>query len=77
MPSSLFTVAQIILRLSRFTAEQRSLAWSPQAALSKYRGRRLSQGWKLRPDFNHGTARARWTQARHRFIREQKRRQIL
>ena len=24
-------------------------------------------------DFNHETARARWTQARHRFIREQKR----
>jgi hypothetical protein len=75
--SSLFTVAQIILRLSRFTAEQRSLAWSPQPPFQSTGAGDCRRGGNCGLDFNHETARARWTQARHRFIREQKRRQIL
>jgi hypothetical protein len=75
--SSLFTVDQIILQLSRFTAEQRSLAWSPQPPFQSNGAGDCRRGGNCGLDFNHGTPRARWTQARHRFIREQKRRRIL
>jgi hypothetical protein len=76
------TVDQIIWQLSRFTAEQRSLAWSPQPPFQSTGAGDCRQGGNCGLDFNFGTARARWTQARHRFIREQrlqeqKRRQIL
>ena len=72
---SLLTVDQIIQQLSRFTAEQRSLAWSPQPPFQTTGAGDCRWGGNCGLDFNHGTARARWTQARHRFIREQKRRE--
>jgi hypothetical protein len=69
---SFLTVDQIIQQLSRFTAEQRSLAWSPQPPFQSAGAGDCRRGGNCGLDFNHGTARARWTQARHRFIREQK-----
>ena len=67
------TVDQIIRQLSDFTAEQRSLAWSPQPPFQSTGAGDCRWGGNCGLDFNLGTARARWTQARHRFIREQKR----
>jgi hypothetical protein len=66
------TVDQIIRQLLLFTAEQRSLAWSPQPPFQSAGAGDCRRGGNCGLDFNHGTARARWTQARHRFIREQK-----
>jgi hypothetical protein len=67
------TVDQIIRRLSTFTAEQRSLAWSPQPPFQSTGAGDCRMGGNCGLDFNHETARARWTQARHRWISEQKR----
>jgi hypothetical protein len=69
---SLFTVAQIIRQLSHFTVEQRSLAWSPQPPFQSTGAGDCRMGGNCGLDFNHGTARARWTQARHRYLREQR-----
>jgi hypothetical protein len=69
---SLLTVDQIIQQLSRFTAEQRSLAWSPQPPFESTGAGDCRMGGNCGLDFNHSTARARWTQARHRFMREQR-----
>jgi hypothetical protein len=74
---SLFTVDQIIRQLSLFTAEQCSLAWSPQPPFQSTGAGDCRLGGNCGLDFNRGTARARWIQARHRFIREQKRLQVL
>jgi hypothetical protein len=74
---SLFTVDQIILQLSFFTDEQRSLAWSPRPPFQSNGAGDCRSGGNCGLDFNYGTPRARWTQARHRFLREQKKRRIL
>jgi hypothetical protein len=70
-----FTVDQIIRQLSRFTAEQRSLAWSPQPPFQSTGAGDCRRGGNCGLDFNHETPRARWIQARYRFIREQKNRE--
>ena len=68
------TVDQIIRRLSRFTPEQRSLAWSPRPPFQSNGAGDCRPGGNCGLDFNFGTPRARWTQARYRWLREQKRR---
>ena len=70
---SLFTVEEIILHQSRFTAEQRSLAWSPEPPFQSTGAGDCRLGGNCGLDFNRETARARWRQARHRWNLEQKR----
>ena len=72
-----FTVDQIILQLSRFTTDQRSLAWSPQPPFESSGAGDCRVGGNCALDFNQGTPRARWTRARHRWNLEQKRLQAL
>ena len=67
-----FTVDQIIRQLSPFTAEQRSLAWSPEPPFESAGAHDCRIGGNCGLDFNRGTARARWIQARHRWNREQR-----
>ncbi len=63
----LFTDDQIIQQLSRFTAEQRSLAWSPQPPFESTGAGDCRVGGNCGLDFNRETARARWRQARYRW----------
>ena len=68
----LLTVDQIIERLSRFTPEQRSLAWSPEPPFESQGGADCRLGGSAGLDFNLGTRRARWVQARYRYLKEEK-----
>jgi len=69
----LHTVDEIILRLSHFTVEQRSLAWSPEPPFQSAGAFDCRVGGNCGLDFNRETARARWILARHRWNREQRR----
>jgi hypothetical protein len=68
----LLTVDEIIQLLSHFTPEQRSLAWSPQPPFESMGASDCRIGGNCGLDFNHETARARWTQARYRHQRQRK-----
>jgi hypothetical protein len=72
METNHVTVDEIIEHLARFTDEQRSLAWSPQPPFESDGGHDCRMGGSCGLDFNRGTARARWLQARFRWLREQK-----
>jgi hypothetical protein len=63
----LLTVDQIIERLSRFTPEQHSLAWSPQPPFESLGAADCRRGGNCGLDFNYQTRRARWIQARSRY----------
>ena len=67
----LLTVDEIILQLSDFTAEQRSLAWSPEPPYFPSGAGNCRPGGNCGLGFNHETPRARWVQARYRWNREQ------
>jgi hypothetical protein len=69
----ILTVDEIIHLLAHFTPEQRSLVWSPQPPLQSMGACDCRVGGNCGLDFNRETARARWTQARHRYQQEQKR----
>jgi hypothetical protein len=69
----LLTVDEIIQLLACFTPEQRSLAWSPQPPFESMAASDCRIGGNCGLDFNHQTARARWTLARYRYRQEQKR----
>jgi hypothetical protein len=69
----LLTVNQIIQQLAHFTAEQRSLAWSPQPPFQSTGAHDCRVGGNCGLDFNRETPRARWRQARYRWNREQRR----
>ena len=64
---------EIIVQLAHFTAEQRSLAWSPEPPFESTGAGDCRVGGNCGLDFNRETLRARWVQARHRWNREQKR----
>jgi hypothetical protein len=68
----LLTVDEIILELSFFTPEQRSLAWSPEPPFASAGPHDCRMGGNCGLDFNRETAHARWLQSRHRWNREQK-----
>jgi hypothetical protein len=68
-----FTVEEIILQQSRFTPEQRSLAWSPEPPFQSTGAGDCRLGGNCGLDFNRESARARWMQARHRWNLEQRR----
>ena len=72
----LLTVNQIIQQLAHFTAEQRSLAWSPQPPFQSTGAHDCRVGGNCGLDFNRETPRARWRQARYRWNREQERLQL-
>ena len=65
------TVDEIILQLSHFTAEQRSLAWSPEPPFVRGGAGDCRPGGNCGLCFNPETPRARWIQARYRWNREQ------
>ncbi len=67
----LLTVDEIILQLSYFTAEQRSLAWSPEPPYVSLGAGDCRHGGNCGLHFNYETPRARWVQARFRWNREQ------
>ena len=69
----LLSFDEIILRLSDFTVEQRSLAWSPEPPFQSAGAFDCRVGGNCGLDFNRETARARWILARHRWNREQRR----
>jgi hypothetical protein len=68
----LLTVDEIIAECAVFTAEQRSLAWSPEPPFESAGATDCRLGGSCGLDFNRETARARWIEARHRWNREQK-----
>jgi hypothetical protein len=68
----LLTVDEIIARLSPFTVQQRSLAWSPQPPFESAGAHDCRVGGSCGLEFNWELPRARWIQARHRWNREQK-----
>jgi hypothetical protein len=72
-PPPLLTVDEIILQLSYFTAEQRSLAWSPEPPYLSSGAGDCRPGGNCGLNFNYETPRARWVQARFRWKREQER----
>jgi hypothetical protein len=69
---SLLTVDEIIAELARFTAEQCSLAWSPEPPFESTGGYDCRVGGSCGLEFNREHARARWIQARHRWNREKR-----
>jgi hypothetical protein len=69
----LLTLDEIILQLSYFTAEQRSLAWSPEPPFVSGGAGDCRPGGNGGLCFNNETPRARWVQARYRWNREQER----
>jgi hypothetical protein len=78
MPSrttTIRTVDEIIAQLSRFTDEQRSLAWSPEPPFAGTGAHDCRIGGSCGLDFNYETPRARWIRARHRWNQEQKQQQ--
>lgn len=68
----LLTVDEIILELSFFSPEQRSLAWSPEPPFASTGPHDCRMGGNCGLDFNRETRHARWLQSRHRWNREQK-----
>lgn len=72
---SLRSVDEIIHELSRFTIEQRSLAWSPEPPFQSTGTSDCRIGGDCGLDFNRETRRTRWALARYRWNREQKRMQ--
>jgi hypothetical protein len=68
------SVDEIVLDLARFTDEQRSLAWSPMPLCEATGPYDCRIGGNCGLDFNRGTCRARWAQARHRWIKEERER---
>jgi hypothetical protein len=66
------TVDEVIEALSHFTADQRSLAWSPEPPFESAGAHDCRIGGNCGLDFSRGTARARWIQARHRWNSEQR-----
>jgi hypothetical protein len=72
LPARLLSVDEIIAALDVFTADQRSLAWSPEPPFASAGAHDCRMGGSCGLDFNRETARARWIQARHRWNREQK-----
>ena len=68
-PTPARTFEELFQQLSRFTDEQRSLAWSPQPPFVSTGAHdcRIGGGGGL--DFNYETPRARWIQARFRWNR--------
>jgi hypothetical protein len=68
----LLSVDEIITELSRFTAEQCSLAWSPEPPFENTGGYDCRVGGSCGLEFNREHARARWIQARHRWNRAQR-----
>jgi hypothetical protein len=69
----LLTADDIILLLAHFTAEQRSLAWSPQPPFRSMGASDCRIGGNGGLDFNHESPRARWIQARYRYQLEKRR----
>jgi hypothetical protein len=65
------TLDNVLRDLSRFTDEQRSLAWSPEPPYLATGPHDCRPGGNCGLDFNYETPRARWIQARHRWLREQ------
>jgi hypothetical protein len=65
------TLDEVMRNLSRFTDEQRSLAWSPEPPYLSTGAHDCRPGGNCGLDFNYETPRARWIQARHRWLREQ------
>jgi hypothetical protein len=68
----LLSVDEIVMHLSHFTVEQRSLAWSPEPPFESAGACDCRVGGNCGLDFSRQTARARWVQARYRWNREQK-----
>jgi hypothetical protein len=66
------TVDEVVETLSRFTVDQRSLAWSPEPPFESVGAHDCRIGGNCGLDFSRGTARARWIQARHRWNREER-----
>jgi hypothetical protein len=56
-----------------FTAEQGSLAWSPEPPYEPTGASDCRIGGSCGLDLNHETLRARWVLARYRWNKEQKR----
>jgi len=67
----LLTVDEIILQISYITAEQRSLAWSPEPPYASSGAGDCRPGGNCGLSFNPETPRARWIRARYRWRREQ------
>ena len=69
--TSIPTLDEVMRDLSRFTDHQRSLAWSPEPPYLSTGAHDCRPGGSCGLDFNYETPRARWIQARHRWLREQ------
>jgi hypothetical protein len=67
----LFTVDEIIHRLSQITDEQRSLAWSPEPPYVSSGAGDCRPGGNCGLNFNPETPRSRWIRARFRWRQEQ------
>lgn len=66
------TIDEILDHLSRFTDQQRSLAWSPEPPFVSTGAHDCRIGGSCGLDFNYETPRARWIRARHRWRQEQR-----
>jgi hypothetical protein len=66
------SIDSIVVILARFTDEQRSLAWSPMPGEEGSGPHDCRVGANCGLDFKLGTRRARWLQARHRWVTEEK-----
>ena len=64
------TVDQIIAELACFTAEQRSLAWSPEPPFTSTGGFDCRVGGSGGLEFTREHPHARWVQARYRWKKE-------
>lgn len=67
------TLDQRLAELAVFSDEQRSLAFSPCPPFESLGGHDCRPGGSCGLDFNYESRRARWIQARHRYMREQRR----
>ena len=67
------TLEEVVRDLSRFTDEQLSLAWSPEPPSLSTGAHDCRPGGSCGIDCNYETPRARWIQARHRWLRQQQR----
>lgn len=70
------TVNQIIAEHAVFTDEQRSLAWSPMPPPERTGAHDCRVGGSCGLDFNGETRRSRWIQARFRYLKEARRKQV-
>jgi hypothetical protein len=71
-PNENRTLNEVIRDLSRFTDQQRSLAWSPEPPYLSTGAHDCRPGGSCGLDLNCETPRARWIQARYRWLREEK-----